>query len=370
MSRHIILIFLLLINISMVNAEMDLTLTTGDIYIEQDIAGGYHLWIRKKPDINSVLITDSSADPQKRFHSYALRNPVYHPVNGDEKRMLNGEFLDQTKGLYSLIDSTPEQNEKLGMAFHIYIPYIVIYGYPWSRMGEIQVLDGTFLNIRSFSQAYANYEGSFLDNPFEMQIKQKIIEGPPEDKFMAEAIKTLKEIAEKGDGDSYLSLGEEDLIEKIDDIIEKSKGENLDLVLAIDTTMSMHNEIPFIKKDLISVVNKYINKYKKIRVGVLYYRDYRDRYLVKALPFEEDQEKIQHNINSATVHGGRDIPEAVYEALYSSINSYEWQADKRLIILVGDAPPHPRPRGKITAELVFSQAKEKGIEIHTIILPQ
>ena len=47
--------------------------------------------------------------------------------------MLNGEFLDPEKKLYSLIDSTPEPHDVLGSAFRIFIPYIVKYGYDWSR---------------------------------------------------------------------------------------------------------------------------------------------------------------------------------------------------------------------------------------------
>ncbi len=92
--------------------------------------------------------------------------------------------------------------------------------------------------------------------------------------------------------------------------------------------------------------------------------------MVKSFPFEDSLEAIQDHIDRVRVLGGRDIPEAVFEALYSGIHSYDWQAEERLIILIGDAPPHPRPRGAVTAELVYHDAKELNIEINTIILPQ
>jgi hypothetical protein len=41
-----------------------------------------------------------------------------------------------------------------------------------------------------------------------------------------------------------------------------------------------------------------------------------------------------------------------------------------MIILIGDAPPHPRPRGAVTREQVFEQARERSISVNTIILPQ
>ena len=49
---------------------------------------------------------------------------------------------------------------------HIYIPEELSYGYPWTRNGKIPVEKGTFINIRSFEKPYADYTGSFADNPF------------------------------------------------------------------------------------------------------------------------------------------------------------------------------------------------------------
>lgn len=351
-------------------AKPDLIVDTEDLLIEAGLDGGYHLWIRKKPDIESVLITESSADPAKRSHSYALRNPSYHPANGDEKRILNGEFLDTSKDLYSLIDSTPEKYDKFGEAFHIFIPFVVIYGYPWSRLGEIQVVNGTFLNIRSFTKPYADYSGSYYDNPFEMVIVQKSFEGPPEETIMPQTIEELEEIADKGGGQSFLSPGEEDILDKLDQIIKTTGGASLDLVLAIDTTGSMKNDIAYVKQELVAAVSKYMEQFNTIRVGILYYRDYFEEYLVKLFPFSSDLKTIQNYINRAKVHGGTDVPEAVYEALYEGIHKYDWSSESRLIILIGDAPPHPRPRGKITEDMVFMDAELNNIIIHTIILPQ
>jgi hypothetical protein len=370
MKKMFFLICLFLFSLIAIEAQTDLTLGPSDIIIEQVAGDGYNLWIRKKPDIASVLITESSADPQKRLHSYALRSRDYNEINGKEKRLLNGEFLDVTKGIYSLIDSTPEPQAKLGEAFHIFIPFIVIYGYPWSRMDEIQVVNGTFLNIRCFTKPYADYSGAYFDNPFEMSIVQKPFSGPKEEAFIPEALKELKEIARRGNGEALVSMGEDDLLNKVDQILKTVPEGGLDLVLAIDTTNSMQNDIEFVKKGLVNIVAKYIERIKPLRVGILYYRDYFDLYMTKTFPFTDDFKKIQKTINAATVHGGTDTPEAVYEALYEAIHKYPWQAQNRLIILIGDAPPHPRPRGRVTAEMVFKDASTAKINIHTIILPQ
>ncbi len=198
--------FLLIIALALPPAGLsaqDLSIGTGDLIMEQGKDGGYHLYVRKKPGIESVLLTESTADPTRTEAVYALRNPVYHPVNGDEMRKLNGEFLETRNGLYSLIDSTPEPHETLGEAFHIYIPYVVEYGYSWTRSGELQIMDGTWLNLRTFPLKYADYAGGFRDNPFVMRLVQKPLEGPPEDNYMDETLKDYREIAAEGGGEGH-----------------------------------------------------------------------------------------------------------------------------------------------------------------------
>jgi hypothetical protein len=348
----------------------DLLIGPESLRIEQDISGGYQLWIKKTPGIGSVLITESTADPAKQAASYALRDPEKNPVNGDEKRLLDGKPLEPAQGLYSLIDSTPEIHDELGQAFHVYIPYIVIYGYPWARGGEIQVLDGAFLNIRAFSKPYADYTGPYRDNPYVLRVTQKPLEGPPAANYMADTVESYTSIAKEGGGEAMFSTGEEDLPKKIASALDAVKGNELDIVLALDTTDSMANDMPHLKKELVPLVREHTKRFTSFRVGLLLYRDYFEDYLYKPLAFTDSLDKLQTLIEAVGILGGRDIPEAVYEALYGAVVSYEWKAPNRLILLVGDAPPHPRPRGKVTSDMVFAAAKEKGVEITTIILPQ
>ena len=64
-------------------AGIDLTVSAEDVYGEYKDDGGIHLYIRKKNDINSILLTESTKDPEKKAHVYALRASSYNPVNGD-----------------------------------------------------------------------------------------------------------------------------------------------------------------------------------------------------------------------------------------------------------------------------------------------
>ena len=348
----------------------DLSIGPDDLRIEQSLEGGYNLWIRRKPGIKSVLLTESTEDPERKAASYALRAPEYNSYNGDEKRMLNGEFLETGEGLYSLIDSTPEPDEEFGSAFRIFIPYIVIYGYSWSREGEILVVDGTYLSVRAFGAEYADYSGGFRDNPFILQVTQKPMEGPPEGNYMEDTVKTYTEIAEEGGGRAIYCRGEDDLLNALGDVLDEVESGSLDLVLALDTTASMENDIPWLKRELVPLLKDQTEGYSHFRFGMVLYRDYHEDYLTRVRPFQNDLSGVQGVINRTTVFGGRDIPEAVYEALYEGVHAFPWMAEDRKLILIGDAPPHERPRGRVTKEMVYEDAGTLGVEITTIILPQ
>ena len=190
----------------------------GDVYIEMDEgAEGFNLFIRAAANLGSVLITESSADPAKRADSFAFRAWDYNPVNGDERRILDGEFLESERPLYFLLDSTPEPNPLLGSAYHIYVPLQLTYGYPWSREGQIDVHRGTWLNIRAFERPYADYRGEWRDKAFVLSMNE--LPPPPEPE-----LEPGGPVFEEGPVE-----GIEQAVERITEIIEFSGG-NIDVV--------------------------------------------------------------------------------------------------------------------------------------------
>jgi hypothetical protein len=350
------------------NAQLrELGVTTEDIRIEQRADGGFHLYIRKKPGIGSVLLTESTRDPALRENNYAYRAPEWNAVNGDEIRVLDGQPIPKSDRIWSLIDSTPENHFELGEAFHIYIPYILHYGYDYTRHGEVYIVDGTYLNIRAFSLPYADYRGAFRDNPFVVRVSQQPLPGPAEGNYMKETVEAFSEIAK--DGELAYSTGPADLVDKIREVLLPEEGKSLDLVLCLDTTGSMKDDIDAIRKALVPMLRSRLAGFSSFRIGMVLYKDYFDEYLTRKIAFTADFSRFQTTLNGIQPRGGRDIPEAVYEALYTG-TGFPWEAESRLMILIGDAPPHLRQQGNVSKEMVENAAKEKGIKVHAIILPQ
>ena len=345
----------------------DLSISSDDLRIELRADGGFHLFIRKKPGIASVLLTESTRDPAMTEDNFAYRAPEWNPVNGDEIRLLNGVPISRESKIYSLISSTPEPYPELGQAFHIYIPWVLEYGYENTRHGEVYVSDGTYFNARAFSLPYADYRGSFADNPFVLQAVQK----PPEKplgNYSEEAEDAFAEISRQGKGDLVYAPDPPALVEKIGELLKQEAGKNVDIVLCVDTTASMKPYIDGVRKMLIPMMKGIISDFTSYRIGMVLFKDYFDEYINKVIPFTKDFNFFQRNLNAIMVRGGGDIPEAVYEALYEGTDKFPWAAESRLLILIGDAPPHPTPRGKITREMVYQKAAEKDIKISAIIL--
>jgi len=373
--------------------------------------GGFHLWMKKVPGVNSILLTETTKDPLGKNDSYAYRAKEYNPVNGDEIRYLDGKPLVTEFAKYSLVDSTTEKTTIFGgepvEAFHIYIPSTLVYGYEWSRKGEVEIGKGTFINIRTFEKPYADYSGDYFDCPFMFDLVTKKRKKPapkpvpkpkpepkkepePEPEPIVEPVTVLtddynpiaSEKFKELDKELIYSKGPETIIEDIRSVFESFGNlENLDVVLAIDATGSMKNDIDTLKKDLQPLLEDLLGSGNtKARVGLLFYRDYGDTYKYMDLPvkmfaFSSNLSSVCKNLQSIRILGteGGDIPEAVYEAMYASCEFYKWRSDaERQVILIGDAEPHPTPRGtgKYSKEYVTKLAAMKGIKVHTILLPK
>ena len=387
--------------------QQQLRITADNVRLVPDSAnGGYHLYVKKTENVNSILLTETTKDPEGKSDSYAYRAKEYNKINGDEIRFLDGKKLESEGAKYSLVDSTPERTKVFGEedeAFHIYIPETIVYGYEWSRNGEITIGKGTFINIRSFEKPYADYTGDYMDSPFmfDLKVQKRIVKKPvpkvepplpepepepepieePEtvltDDYNPVASERFKEMSD----DIIYSKGPETIIDDIRGLLEDVKDkDNLDVVFAIDATGSMKNDIDKLKSDMQPLLQELFGETPGTRVGLLFYRDYGDtfKYMdlpVKVFPFTSNYTSFSKNLNSIRIYGkeGGDIPEAVYEAMYASCEFYSWRTTaQKKIILIGDAEPHPTPRGskKYSKDYVMGIAESRKIKIHSILLPK
>lgn len=122
----------------------------------------------------------------------------------------------------------------------------------------------------------------------------------------------------------------------------------LDLMLVVDTTGSMGDEIRYLQAELGSIVESLRARHRglDIRIGFVFYRDVGDDYVTVTLPLSKDIDGARREIARRSANGGGDTPEAMDQALIRAAGQ-DWRPDAvRSLLLVADAPPHDENVGR------------------------
>ena len=126
-------------------------------------------------------------------------------------------------------------------------------------------------------------------------------------------------------------------------IVDKAKApeKRADIAFIVDATGSMGDEIEFLKKDLINILDRAKGGLGEIelRTATVFYRDTEDEYVTKFSPFTDDYRKTIQYIAMQYADGGGDLPEAVHTALEAGLQNLAWNtsARARIAFLVLDA---------------------------------
>lgn len=117
----------------------------------------------------------------------------------------------------------------------------------------------------------------------------------------------------------------------------------LDLAFVVDTTGSMADELDWLARDLIRIVDQ-ARKTRpgvNIRYGLVVYRDHGDAYVVRNYGFTDKARTMRGWLRGEEASGGGDYPEAAAQAFQAAVD-LNWRRGKgeRLVFHIADAPPH------------------------------
>ncbi|MBJ6363911.1 VWA domain-containing protein [Paenibacillus sp. GCM10012307] len=155
---------------------------------------------------------------------------------------------------------------------------------------------------------------------------------------------------------------------KIDIGSQPDISELVDVMLVVDTTGSMGDELQYLTAELKDVVTQAVERSKDkltMRISANFYRDHYDEYLVRSFPFTKDVDEVIRQLAAQTAQGGGDYPEAVDEALRNALYEHEWSenARARLLFLVLDAPPHDDKQSLTRMRELTQEAARMGVRI-------
>lgn len=142
----------------------------------------------------------------------------------------------------------------------------------------------------------------------------------------------------------------------------------IDVVFAVDTTGSMGGLIDGAKRTVWSIANhiRETDANAELRIGLVAYRDVGDDYVTRDFALTTDLDAVFAELSSYQAAGGGDTPENVDAALDVTLHKMQWRdGAKKLVFLVGDAPP--ASRGDVpTFAVLAREAGERQIIINTI----
>src|SRR5258708_6178844 len=146
----------------------------------------------------------------------------------------------------------------------------------------------------------------------------------------------------------------------------------VEVAFVLDTAGSMGGLIEGAKRKIWSIATAIVdsNSDADIRMGLVAYRDIGDDYVTRKIELTRDIQDLYANLRELKARGGGDWPESVNEALDGVVNKLQWPSGRdtrRIVFLVGDAPPHMDYAQDTKYPITLSVAKQKDIIVNAVL---
>lgn len=158
----------------------------------------------------------------------------------------------------------------------------------------------------------------------------------------AELMKQFKDLAEVSHGELKLLAKSDELQTVIRDLIEEHGEDALDLLIVMDNTGSMGDDMAQVREGLHEILEG-LAAYPNSRLAMATYGDkFSDSETWYSYQcFETNHAMMGDYIDSVKITGGGDYKESVYDGLHRALEEGFFRSrSKRMVILIGDAPGH------------------------------
>ncbi len=148
-----------------------------------------------------------------------------------------------------------------------------------------------------------------------------------------------------------------------------NKPRNLDLVILLDTTSSMTDELDFLKAEIKNIATTVNARFPNVsqRYALVCYRDMDvgDEYVTRKFDFTPNIEEFRKNLSAQSAHGGGDLPEAMQKGLEDA-TKLNWRDEEtaRVVFLIADAPPHAADAAEALRHI--NTLRKRGASIYPV----
>lgn len=175
--------------------------------------------------------------------------------------------------------------------------------------------------------------------------------------------------AQGGGGDDVLELSKGLLAgDGFKSTVAKIRKSGLEIVFVVDSTGSMGGILTGAKQRIATMLTVLHALVPDSRIGVITYRDSGkdEDYLMRQVSLSRDHFRAAAFVQTLVAKGGGDRDEAVHEAVLMALQQRWSTGSQRVIVLVGDAPPHPATESSVISKLK-AFASDGRSHVHAIV---
>jgi hypothetical protein len=170
-----------------------------------------------------------------------------------------------------------------------------------------------------------------------------------------------RKLLQPSTGRQPLYTGEEKLAGSFSRHIQILREGGLEIVFIFDSSSSMAQFLIQIKFKIRNMVETFKQLVPTARIGLVTYRDIGEEFVTRAHQLTYGTKSLREFLIEIEAIGGGDREEAVDEALRVAIDEFNWKKkSKKIILLIGDAPPHAKDMEKTIKLINKFQNKMHG----------
>ena len=147
-------------------------------------------------------------------------------------------------------------------------------------------------------------------------------------------------------------------------------GPRVEVAFVLDTTGSMGGLIDGAKRRIWSIARRIGEGRPRpdLRIALVAYRDLGDEYVTRTYDFTGDMDEVFGHLSAFRAEGGGDGPEHVSAAMHDAVHRLTWSSGRslKMIVLVGDAPPHLDYQDGFDYRRHVGEARQRGIVVESI----
>lgn len=167
-------------------------------------------------------------------------------------------------------------------------------------------------------------------------------------------------------GDFYYKSAIESIHTTILEVVQNHSENGSDIVLLIDKTGSMQNDIDSVRINLNSIIDQ-IERLDDIKLAVAVYGDKNvdGENWWSSTKISKGYGLVRNYINTLVVSDGGDYPESVYDGLAKTINETNWRTNsKKMILVIGDAPSLEDSLSDHSRQDILDLCNKKGVKVN------